>query len=230
MKIIKHITEQPFIFATGFAALVHSTWSLGTLISGNEPTFGFSWLAWVIPAFALAFAFDVGQIVTSAEIRAGKRSHAKYATFIILALSTYYLQWLYIAHHMPIVDLGAGVRAEWSGFASLIRDSAIWVIPAFMPMSTLFYTFSSEPDHVAQPVQAIPIVTTPDAPLLEEPAKVISEVGVMLPPAKVVMSCPNCDWTKEYDDLKSAESGLRMHQRRYCVVTPVASSNGHNHG
>ena len=36
MKLSKHLTEQPFILATGLAALVHSTWSLGTLFTGAQ--------------------------------------------------------------------------------------------------------------------------------------------------------------------------------------------------
>lgn len=35
--MIRHLLAQPFVFATGLAALVHSTWSLGTFISGEQP-------------------------------------------------------------------------------------------------------------------------------------------------------------------------------------------------
>lgn len=148
MKLLKHVTGQPFVMATGLAALIHSTWSLGTLFAGNEPAVQFSlqWFAWLIPALLIAFALDVGQVVTSAEIRAGQRTRAKYATFVIFAAATYYLQWLYMAHHMPLVDLAAGVRESWQPAASLIRDAGVWILPAMMPLSTLLYTFSHGDD------------------------------------------------------------------------------------
>lgn len=238
MSIFRHIGNQPFIFATGLAALVHSTWSLGTLFAGNEPMpqFSFAWFAWVIPAFLIAFALDVGQIATSAEIRAGNHTRTKYATFVIFAAATYYLQWLYMAHHMPLVSMGEGVREQWSGFAQLIRDASIWIIPAFMPMSTLFYTFSSE--HDATPIQqsvqvervepVVPVVTMGNAPLLTGD----NEVGV-IPVQNIetsglfTVACPDCDWTGEYDNQKSAKFGLRTHQARYCTKVPVL--NGHSH-
>src|ERR1044071_5161041 len=100
MKLIRHIVAQPFVFATGLAALIRSTWALGTLFSGPQPE-GWALLGWLIPAFLIAFSLDVGQIVTSAEIRAGQRTKAKYATFAVFSLATYYLQWTYIAAHMP---------------------------------------------------------------------------------------------------------------------------------
>jgi len=43
---------------------------------------------------------------------------------------------------MPQVDLAAGVRQSWSDAASLIRDAALWFIPALLPLSTALYTFS----------------------------------------------------------------------------------------
>jgi hypothetical protein len=141
-KFLAHIFKQPFVFATGLAALIHSTWSLGTLFSGEQPAGGWQLVGWLIPAFLIAFSLDVGQIVTSAEIRAGQRSKAKYATFAVFALATYYLQWTYIAAHMPAVKLGAGVRVEWLPFVSLVRDLAVFIIPALLPLSTMLYTSS----------------------------------------------------------------------------------------
>ena len=77
-RILSHTLRQPFIFSTGLAALVHSTWSVSTLFTGTEPypQFSAAWFAWVLPGFLIAFSLDVGQIVTSAEIRDGSRSLA----------------------------------------------------------------------------------------------------------------------------------------------------------
>lgn len=144
MKLLMHVFHQPFIVTTGLAALLHSTWSLGTLFAGEQPPAGLTveFVGWLAPALLLAFALDVGQIATSAEIRAGQRTRIKYITFIVFAAATYFLQWIYIAHHMPALLLGEGVRNDWQWMATLIRDAALWIIPAFLPLSTTLYTFS----------------------------------------------------------------------------------------
>lgn len=157
MSFLRHIVEQPFIFATGLAALAHSTWSLGTLFAGHEPDqFTLAWFAWVIPAFLIAFALDVGQIATSAEIRAGERTRAKYATFAVFAVATYYLQWLYISHHIPKLELGPGVSDAHIPFVTALRDLAIYLIPALLPLSTLLYTFSHSHKEDAPQTQDAP--------------------------------------------------------------------------
>lgn len=230
MNLYKHLIQQPFVAATGLAALVHSTWSLGTLFSGNQPAAELSihFIGWIMPAFLIAFALDVGQVVTSAEIRAGQRTPAKYATFAVFAAATYYLQWLYIAHHMPELSLAAGVRESWGDFTALLRDAAIWIIPALLPLSTLLYTFShQEPQQQQQQQQRETIqIEEPESPLLDSGEKVISALEVIPGrPAPVVMKCPDCDWSKQYDDIKSGTRGLRAHQS-HCDAN-ISVNNGH---
>lgn len=167
MKALSHIIGQPFVFATGLAALVHSTWALGTLFAGEQPE-GWHLVGWLVPALLIAFALDVGQIVTSYDIRNRGLTWARGFTFAVFALATYYLQWLYIAHHMPALELAPGVRESWSSLATLIRDSAVWVIPALLPLSTLLYTLSG--GETEQRVQAP--VERQDAPPLVAPIDV----------------------------------------------------------
>lgn len=168
MKILRHIFAQPFITATGVAALVHSTWALGTLFSGEQPAGGWELAGWLVPAFLIAFALDVGQIVTSAEIRSRGLTWQRAVTFTVFAAATYYLQWLYIAHHMPALDLAGGVRGEWTGFTTLVRDAALWLIPALLPLSTLLYTLSSN-QRENQPASA-------ESAAISEPVLVQSEL------------------------------------------------------
>jgi hypothetical protein len=141
VNTLKHILQQPFVAATGLAALVHSTWALGTLFAGEQPD-GWHLLGWLLPALLIAFALDVGQISTSYEIRQDGLTWTRGITFVVFAGATYYLQWLYIAHHMPALALAPGVRQTWADFATVMRDAAVWVIPALLPLSTLLYTFS----------------------------------------------------------------------------------------
>lgn len=205
-EIFTHAKEQPFISLTAFAALVHSTWTLGTLFSGMQPAVTADaflevglWfrqhaqlLAWLTPALAIAVALDVGQVVTSHDIRNGNRAFWKYATFFVFALATYYLQWVYMVHHAPDLPLGAGVRAEWLPGVTHLRDLFIWLVPMLLPASTLFYTFShparAHVDEVhsahdapidTPPVQlhmhevhvSVPQVSAPDAPKPALPAQ-----------------------------------------------------------
>lgn len=224
MNILKHLVQQPFVASTGIAALVHSTWALGTLFSGTEPAeqFSASWFAWVIPAFLIAFALDVGQIATSAEIRAGHRNWRKYATFAVFAVATYYLQWLYMAHHMPALELAPGVRETWSWFAQLIRDAAIWFIPALLPLSTLLYTFSQEITvHEERPVVVNDPITVnrSDDPVLPEP-QLDNVVGVI----PFTAECAACGWHGEKDYLSedAAKKALNLHKSRYCSKRLIA--------
>jgi hypothetical protein len=159
MRVIKHITEQPFIFATGLAALVHSTWALATLFGGEAPQVidtasGFKFAYWLLPAMLIAFALDVGQISTSAEIRAGHNDYSKYFTFLVFALATYYLQWLYIAHHMPELELAPGISDYWRPVTASLRDLGMWIIPAFLPLSTTLYTVSARHENTAENLAA----------------------------------------------------------------------------
>lgn len=217
MSILKHLIHQPFVFATGLAALVHSTWSLGTLFSGIQPEAHVSieFIGWIVPAFLIAFALDVGQIVTSAEIRGGERTRMKYATFAVFAVATYYLQWLYIAHHMPEMALAKGVRETWSGFATVLRDAAIWIIPVLLPLSTLLYTFSgaNQPDDQEQPrtvVNIKPVEVQSPAPL--------AQLAMPLQDDSHVAGCPACGWKKSYDNADSARRGLATHQSKHCTA------------
>jgi len=256
-RLYHHVVEQPFIFATGIAALVHSTWSIGTLFSGKQPdaALNIQFIGWIVPAFLIAFALDVGQIATSAEIRAGNRTKAKYATFAIFALSTFYLQWLYIAHHMPALELAGGVRGEWNGFATLLRDASIWIIPMFLPLSTLMYTFSADHEQpvavqtesqnvIVTPVQVeTPVHHLPELPAVEreqlpagEPENAVLQS--LKPseeiPTEYIAECPSCGMKKTYDNPESMRRGLSTHLARYCPSlhleqSPVLATNGNGH-
>lgn len=231
MNVLKHIAQQPFVAATALAALMHSTWSLGTLFAGAQPPAGLTieFIGWLAPALLIAFALDIGQVVTSAEIRAGQRTRAKYATFAVFSIATYFLQWLYIAHHMPTLSLGDGVSAAAAPFAAGLRDAALWVIPALLPLSTLLYTFShgeSKPDLMtanapAETSETIP--TDPPAPLPARRGK-----------NKVAIQCPDCDWHGSYKDERAAANALNGH-RRHCTgaasklaaAAPVSMNGNH---
>ena len=160
LPIVRQILAQPLVTATGAAAFIHSSWTLATLFGGIEPKqFTGDWLAWLVPGALIAFAVDLGQIVTSAELRSGERSKAKYATFATFAAFTYLLQMIYMIEHVPALGIAPGVRADFVPLVTVIRDSAIFFIPALLPLSTLLYTFSygkPKKQPVTKPVTVVP--------------------------------------------------------------------------
>lgn len=144
--LLNAVFSEPFILATGVAAWLHSAWALAMMFSGAIPDIRTQPALWFIaslPAGLLAFSIDVGQVVTANEIRNGQRNSGKVLTFVALAIATYYLQWVYMAAHVPALALGDGVRPEWRMVAELIRDAAIWIIPALLPVATTLYTISN---------------------------------------------------------------------------------------
>jgi len=210
--------RQPFISATALAAGIHSAWSLGTMFSGQMPAPEITgrFIFWIVPAVLIAFAIDIGQISTSAEIRAGQRSKSKYATFVVLALATYYLQFIYIVHHMPALAIADGV-ALFPAAAEVVRNAGLWLIPALLPISTILYTFGEQP--------AEPAEFTPSADFS----------GVLLPaeiePGKRhEISCDECEWSGgDYDSKLAAANALKAHKmHKHLIRLPVGNGNHHS--
>lgn len=242
MNFLKHMFQQPFITATGAAALVHSTWSLGTLFAGEQPE-GWHLLGWLIPALLIAFALDVGQVATSAQIREHGMTPARVITFVVFAVATYYLQFLYIAHHMPALELSAGISEVHRGTALALRDLAIWLIPALLPLSTLLYTMSGERSHaqkqddvqvmtVSSPDQWLPVTMEDEQkslPMTENdmlpeptPDNNLLDQEIILDPT--VAYCSECGWSKDgYETPDRAMRALRVHQSRHCTVLAVTN-------
>ena len=175
MYVFKHLKEQPFVLATAVAALIHSTWSLGVLFAGHPPAFEISLpyflrLAyWLVPALLIAIALDVGQVSTATSIRR-KPTAAKYVTFGVFAVATYYLQWSYMLYHMPNLTPSNGIAPSQLWLIEPLRNLALWIIPSLLPLSTTLYTLSSDTDDVVESL---------------EQGKVSSEVEVLLPVSQV---------------------------------------------
>jgi hypothetical protein len=229
MRILKHITGQPFVFATGLAALVHSTWTLGTFFGGVQPDAPLALAGWLLPAFLIAFALDVGQIVTSAEIREHGLGWGRALTFFVFAGATYYCQWIYLAHHMPALQIAAGVSETAKGAVVAMRDAAVWIMPALLPLSTILYTFSGKSGAKSEPIQA---PNPPQVELLQ-----VQQTDLALPEpdnGKVeqvgkVWVATFKDWRKEYSNEYSARKGLLGYLRQYRRPVVMASSeNGHS--
>jgi hypothetical protein len=213
MKLLKHVLGQPFIFATGLAALIHSTWSLGTFFSGPQPSEPIQLLMWITPALLIAFSLDVGQIVTSAEIRAGHRSRAKYLTFGVFAAATYFLQFAYISAHMPAVNLAAGIRSDWLGIVTFIRDSGVFILPGLLPLSTLLYTFSQEHETAGELSQGqMASSSTALVPLQSLDAE---RVTVMEP---IEIECDQCEWAGVYSTPLAARNALTAHRKKHASI------------
>lgn len=247
-KFFRHFIALPFVVATGFSALVHSTWSLATMFNGHEPVqFTGAWFAWVIPALLIALSIDIGQMVTATEISGGHRNRAKLTTFAVFSIATYLLQWYHLAHHAPLLPLAEGVRDEWLGFAQLLSDSMLWFVPALLPASTLLYTFSHSvvPEQVAHPAQTNitqavqvnieqPRTAKIEAPVVQKEQRVeqkllrqkTDEVLIARPFEAL---CPVCGWSKVYETelgVKRAMVAHKPHCKGQLVDEQIAVMEG----
>jgi len=235
LEVATFLANHLFIATTGTAALIHSTWSLATFFNGTEPSSpSWAWVFWVTPALLLAISIDVGQIATSAQIARGERTRAKYATFAFLAVATYFLQWLYLAHHLPLISLGAGVNPNVVPFAIGVRDIALWLLPALLPMSTLLYTFSygkvakQRPATMTykQTTQTEVKVERPSAPELATIDRPQIAPGAKSTTFPYIATCDVCGWTNNYETPRGATNGKVAHNR-HNHPAEVFSSNGH---
>lgn len=231
----KHLLNwhEVFIGMTGIAAFIHSVWSLGTLFGGEPPAMAITpeFMYWIVPASLIAFTLEVGQVATSTQIRGGKHNPIKYLTYGFFALFTFYLQWLYMAHHMPALELSEGVRGDWLGLSKLMRDSALWVVPAMMPISTMLYTVSAdhaEETPIVRTIEIKPVL--PDLPDLPEvpqiPAKTEYESVQALENGLFATQCSDCEWQGVYESALQARQAHNGHVRR-CPQRVAFSSNGH---
>lgn len=236
MQFLKHMSENLFITFTGIAALVHSTWALGTMFSGVAPEGNaLAYAGWLLPAFFVAFAMDVGQISTSAAIRHHGLTWQRALAFSVFAVATYYLQFLYIAHHMPSLAIAAGVSEFHHWTVVTARDAAIWILPLLLPLSTMLYTISDGDKKGEQrgPAHPEPIITVamPEKPMLEENTSDTQELSMeLIPQAKFTAYCPDCGWEKEYDDSKRADRALNTHKSIHCPKKheqEKVAQNGH---
>jgi len=239
MKFLRHMSENLFITFTGIAALVHSTWSLGTMFSGVAPSGDWwAYLGWVIPAFMVAFAMDVGQISTSAAIRHNGLTWQRAVTFCVFAVATYYLQFLYIAHHLPMLELAQGLSTVHRDNVKTAVDAAIWILPLFLPLSTILYTLSGG-DKKEQPIaptspEPTILVAKQEQPLIEEKVTEI-ESSIILTEERIqeptyTADCEACGWTNDYLSPKTAARALNTHKSLHCSKrheVEIVSQNGH---
>jgi len=176
MERLSHIiSTHIFIFATSIAMLVHSTWTFGTLFSGQQPTVYINdpstilaYVFWVTPALLVALAIDVGQIQTSVKLSKSKTRRQQVTlgiTFVTLALAGYYLQWFHLAHHIPALEFGAGLTADMRNSLEGFKSLAIFIIPALLPLSTILYTLSNTSDDVTANMTQTVNVNYPSLPI-----------------------------------------------------------------
>lgn len=224
-SIIRQAAQHIFIATTGFAALLHSTWSVSTLFNGHEPSaIGWGWLVWVIPGFAFAFSIDVGQIAVSIDLRNGERTRWKYITFVALAATTYYFQWYFMVAHVPLVDIAPGVAPEFIGATNFVRAISIWLVPALLPLATTLYTFSYAKPKIVRSTKAAnaPAIAANDKAIV--PAlRPASDLTIEKPP-EFPARCDVCGWEDLYSTKRGASNALVAHNRHH--HSSVLSSNG----
>jgi len=230
-SVLKHLFEQPFLVAVSLAAAIHSSWSFSVMFTGLEPKPQFTpaWFAWIFPGVMLAFSVDIGLLSLANQIRKGQRTKGKLLAFAVLSGAMGFLQFLYICSHVPEVQLGAGVRAEWVGLVSLIRDASIWVLPLLLPTALILFAFSE--------VQPVATVTAPASTALVIAAQPVAEpqndeIIIETPYGErfeVECSEPGCEWSGSYENAQAGLQAKRAHMRKHNGVHVRANGNGVEH-
>jgi len=115
-----------------------------------------------------------------------------------------------------------------------LRDLALWLIPALLPLSTLLYTLSGGNEPVKghdAPHITIQAVDDEHAALTEgaapdEPSDAQDMLEIAHDePLNYVAECPNCDWRRDgYGTAASADRALRTHQSLHCPVVDHADA------
>lgn len=243
---MKHLKEQPFVVATALSALIHSTWALGVLFAGHPPAFEVTFwyvlelVYWLIPALLIAIALDVGQVSTATSIRR-RPTAAKYVTFGVFAVATYYLQWNYMLYHMPDLTPSSGIAQSQVWLIEPLRNLALWIIPSLLPLSTTLYTLSSDSDDESKTPHLVldeaHIVTEQNiqSPIIvhQEPvavdllqyktdneAELLQYKAVDTAP-EYTARCADCAWEKSgYASQTNANRALNIHRRTCPTLHP----------
>lgn len=241
--MLKYYTRHKFIFAAGLAAFIHSTWSFAVIMSGQLPilpTYGESWthfaefgltlLYKLLPAALMAYAIDVGQIEAAEKIREGNNSYTNLFAFTVTALFTFYLQFLFMIHHMPSLAVSPGAAPAAAAFGVHVRDAAIWVMPALLPLSLIIRMTS---DTEQQPRTRIidgevtPIDEQPAQPLPESSQRHLTVLGFPVDDRdEFPAACPYCEWEDVFYTTKAATEALNQHVMESHATTPE-KRNGH---
>ncbi len=142
-NLLRKAQQHAFVASVSVAAFTHSSWSLATVFSGHEPSFGLAWLGWIIPGALIAGSVDIGLLHLAARIQhRQERTLGRVTAFAVLCAGMFALQGLYVASHMPVIELGPGVRADWIPAVSLFRDSMLIVVPGLLPLALILHTIS----------------------------------------------------------------------------------------
>jgi len=223
--------QEVFILATGIAALIHSTWSLGTIFSGPQPAVEdiesmievVHFIGWLLPSLLIAIALDVGQIATSHQIRTHGMNVWRVITFLVFSVATFYLQWLYMMHHIPLITIGEGVSETYMKHAVWLRDFGLFLVPALLPLATILYTLSGDSEQPEQ--QPEPLTMSVSEVPVNEPIT-LPEYTINLLEAehpRFTAVC-ECGWSKDYDNADSERRGLAAHQQKCNYFAEIAES------
>jgi hypothetical protein len=147
-----------FVILIALAQLPHSVWVFSTLFGSVQPEFSLyelpeqsayfnlldlgTWLVWAGKALLIPIALDVGLIVIAKAIRTEQNPpQSLYKAFGFLAFSVYIIQFYFLIHHAPDLQLSAGATP-----IQMLENGLdiVWLFlfPAFMPVPTMFYTFA----------------------------------------------------------------------------------------
>lgn len=136
--------------AISIATFTHTSWGASMSFEGNFPTDEGERFQWYLAGILIAIAIDVGMFL-SARYVAKTRSIMMGVAFLVAAVSSFYMQVLYIYHHSPIISSGAGVSTYWVDTLKGLIEARVIILPLLLPVLAVVYTISrmDADDHKA---------------------------------------------------------------------------------
>jgi hypothetical protein len=109
----------------------------------------------------------------------------------------------------------------------LLRDLAIWFIPALLPASTLLYTFSTEePERAPEAARQIELAIVPSLPSLPIAPEIPEYEGLTEQADETYLAtCPHCEWQGVYATPYQAKQARNAHMRSH-MPAKAFSTNG----
>lgn len=143
MRLPKINPFEWLYIAISIATFTHTSWGASMSFEGLPPT-GDDWLVhaqWAVAGYLIAIAIDVGMFM-SARFVAKTRSWSMAIAFLVAAVSSFYMQVLYIYHHSPAITNGAGVSPYWKESLVGLIDARVILLPLLLPVLAVVYTLS----------------------------------------------------------------------------------------
>lgn len=140
----KYWLFEAVYFAIAVTTFRHTAWAAATVFEGPKPSN--STAGWWLTGILMAVAIDIGMFIvawflTEAADRLG--TTILVTAFVLLAISSFYMQVLYAATHAGLIEFGQGVTNEWQARLRPVVEARILIVPLMLPLFATAYTLAA---------------------------------------------------------------------------------------